>query len=312
MMKLFTCNPDILKITSILYQTFLAIYRSAPFKPFWARLIRWLPINIDRFYKDLHFNGVFTVHTKSSQFKIHHLETSIENELFWKGLDNSLERDTMWLWVEFCKTSSVIVDIGANTGVYSLVAKTENPDATVIAFEPSAKIFPKLQDNVRINNLKICCEQIAISNSDKTQTFYELETMDFPTSGSLNSGKLKDLEKGRKDILEYPLQCNTLDNYVDQNKTPNIDLVKIDVELHEPEVFDGFTMLQKLRPVIFVEILTDKVAKEIINASNLEGYRFFKLIDLNKVVEVKEIVADSEHRNYLLLPKERNLPDNYS
>lgn len=296
-----------MKLSSKIYQTFLSVYRLLPFRPFWARLIRSLPIDLERFYRDLHFTGVFTVRSRSGKFKIHHLETTIENELFWKGLENSLEDDTIWLWLQLCQTSQVILDVGANTGVYALIAKTESPKAQVVAFEPSAKVFPKLEANINLNGMDIRCEKIALSNSDRTQTFYDLDSMDFPTSGSLSAAKEKFLRPGRTDILEYEVQCVTLDSYISENGIENLDLIKIDVELHEPEVFEGFRDLQKFRPAIVVEILTQEVAEKISSIADLTDYRFFKLVGAHQMIELKKLQADSDHRNYLLLPKERSL-----
>jgi precorrin-6B methylase 2 len=51
------------------------------------------------------------------------------------------------LWVSFAATSSLILDVGANTGVNALAAKSTNPQADVYAFEPVAPIFAKLSEN---------------------------------------------------------------------------------------------------------------------------------------------------------------------
>jgi len=299
-----------MKLSSKIYQTLLSIYRILPFRPYWARLIRSLPIDLERVYRDLHFRGVFTVRSKSGKFKIHHLETTIENELFWKGLENSLEDDTIWLWMQLCLKSRIVLDIGANTGVYALIAKTENPNSQVVAFEPSNKIFPKLEANIKLNDIDIRCEQIALSNSNRMQTFYDIDSAEFPSSASLSASKEKYRIPGREDIVEYEVQCFTIDHYLAKNSIENVDLIKIDVELHEPEVFEGFKQLQKFRPAIVVEILTEDVAEKIISIADLTNYRFFKLIGPHHMVELDMLKADPDHRNFLLLPLERSLSSN--
>ncbi|MFM1874774.1 MAG: hypothetical protein RL266_511 [Bacteroidota bacterium] len=273
-------------------------------------MLRSLPINLDRFYKDLHFKGTFKVKTKNASFKLNHLGTTIENELFWKGLGHTMEDDTVWFWEETCGTSDVILDIGANTGVYSLMAKAENPKAMVIAFEPSIKIYPPLVENVKLNGFDVVCEKLAISSSNETQTFYDLDALEFPTSGSLSSKKLKELTEGRTDISEYEVICKTLDSYIEDSKLPTVDLLKIDVELHEPAIFEGFKCLQKFRPTIIVEVLNQEVGDKITAASDLRGYTIYKLVAPYKVVKLDSIIADPKYRNILLLPEEKKLPKN--
>lgn len=299
-----------MKLSSAIYQTLLKVYRNLPFQSSWARLLRALPINLDRFYSDLHFRGTFSVKTKNSSFKLHHIGTTIENELFWKGLGSTMEDDTVWFWEETCRTSEVILDIGANTGVYALMAKAENPSAKVIAFEPSIKIYPPLVENVKLNGYDIICEKKAISSSNETQIFYDLDALEFPTSGSLSSKKLKELTEGRTDISEYEVICKRLDTYIHESKLKRIDLMKIDVELHEPAVFEGFKRLQELRPTIVVEVLNQDVADKITAATDLTGYGIYKLIAPYKVAKLKSIIADPKYRNILLLPEEKELPKN--
>lgn len=301
-----------MKLSTAVYRLLLSVYKKLPFQPFWARLLRALPINLDKYYKDLHFHGVFAVKNTEGKkaFKLHHLGTTIENELFWKGLGSTMEDDTVWFWEETCRTSDVILDVGANTGVYALMAKAEKPNATVIAFEPSIKIYPPLQDNVKLNGFDIICEKKAISSSNETQVFYDLDALEFPTSGSLDSKKLKELTEGRTDITEYEVICKTMDTYIEENKLESLDLLKIDVELHEPAVFEGFKRLQEFRPTIVVEVLNQEVGDKITDASNLEGYGIYKLIGPYKVQKMKSIKADPKFRNILLLPEEKELPTN--
>lgn len=299
-----------MKLSSKIYQALLRIYRSLPFQRTVALLLRALPLNLDRYYRDLHFRGIFSVKTKSGSFRLMHLGTSIENELFWKGLENALEDDTVWFWEEYCKISRTIIDIGSNTGVYSFLAKTENPSAEVYAFEPSRKIYEPLIKNNELNGGKVICEQIAISNSNKLQTFYDLDSLEFPTSGSLDSNKLKTLIQGRTDISEYEVPCMTFDEFITKRKITRIDLMKIDVELHEPAVFEGFKKLQEFRPTIIVEVLNQEVGDKISENSDLTGYGIYWLKAPFKVEKLDSIKAHPKYRNILLLPKENELPAN--
>ena len=142
------------------------IYSCVPFKDFFFKGLKkvWQPP--ESVYKHLHFHGVFRVNVNEKKgFKIMHYGFEIENEIFWNGLGKSWESVSLNLWKELCLNSTVIFDIGANTGVYSLVAKSLNPSAKVFAFEPVERVFKKLLYNIQINKYNIICFQKAVSNS---------------------------------------------------------------------------------------------------------------------------------------------------
>ena len=69
-----------------------------------------------------------------------HYGFQLENEIFWSGLTNGWEKISTRLWIELSKNSKVIFDIGANTGIYSLVSKSINPTSQVFAFEPVKRV----------------------------------------------------------------------------------------------------------------------------------------------------------------------------
>jgi len=57
-----------------------------------------------------------------------------------------------------------IMDIGANTGLYAIIAAIENPTAKVYAFEPHPIIFKYLKENIKTNSLdNIAAEQSALT-----------------------------------------------------------------------------------------------------------------------------------------------------
>lgn len=59
----------------------------------------------------------------------------IANKLYYCGL-KGYEYETIKIWIELVKKSEVIFDIGAYTGLYSLIAALINNKARVFAFEP--------------------------------------------------------------------------------------------------------------------------------------------------------------------------------
>src|SRR4051812_7150805 len=98
------------------------LYDRAPFKqPIFEQMRRVLRLP-EPFYRHLLFRGVFTTEVGPGSFRMQHYGYQIENELFWGGLTAGYEGTSLKLWKELCASAQTVIDGGANTGVYSLVA----------------------------------------------------------------------------------------------------------------------------------------------------------------------------------------------
>ena len=132
------------------------IYRNVPFKQPIFELARRCVHLPERMYRHLHFEGIVTIPVCSTgSFKIRHHGFLIENDLFWAGYGNGWEGTSLKLWTRLAPHARTIFDIGSNTGVYALAARTVNPAARIFAFEPVGRITQLLQDNVTLNGFDI-------------------------------------------------------------------------------------------------------------------------------------------------------------
>ena len=293
-------------LTPLMYSTFICIIRVLPFKKSIYEFIKknqWLRKKV---YRDLKPKGKLTIpviHSKS--FKIIHYGGTIENEIYWFGLFKSWESEVGWLWVELVKKSSIIIDIGANTGVYSLVAKTINPKSNVYAFEPSLNTFEKLKKNNQLNGFDIKCENIALSNLNGMSIFYDTPDEN-QTSASLNEEKLKNWDGYNGEINEYLVKTMRFEDYFEEQLLLELDLIKIDVELHEPEVIAGMgVLIEKHKPIEFLEVLNSTIAEKLNHLIDLENFSLFHLTGINKFNETKIFKAHVEYWNYVLVPKNK-------
>ena len=76
--------------------------------------------------------------------------------------------------------------------------------------------------------------------------------------------------------------------------------MKIDVEMHEPSVIEGFSeLLFKYKPNIFIEVLSDEVAKKL-NSFFKEDFMIFHLPEENEIVQVKEFKVVQLKWNYFV------------
>lgn len=247
-------------------------------------------------YQHLYFKDKFSVHIdRKRKFEIIHYGYVIENEIFWNGIFDGWEKYSMRLWKELCEHSNVIFDVGANTGIYSLVAKATNPTSKVYAFEPVERVFEKLKYNVNLNNYDITCVKKAISKDNGKALIY-----DSATEHTLSVAVNKNISHKPEDTFEVEIDTVKLDTYIKKNDLNKLDLVKIDVETHEVEALLGFKeYIEKFQPTILIEILNDEIAEGISEIISHMNYVYFN-IDENKGIRKVTTLGKSDYYNFLL------------
>lgn len=129
--------------------------------------------------------------------------------IFWSGLTNGWEKESINLWIQLCKNATTIVDVGANTGIYSLIAKTLNPNAMVFAFEPVSRVYQKLKENIQLNKFDIIALEVALSNSDGTATIYDTDS-EHTYSVTVN----KNMFSSDTHVLATTIQTIQLDTFI--------------------------------------------------------------------------------------------------
>jgi FkbM family methyltransferase len=231
----------------------------------------WVPPQkISRY---LYFRDVFSVSIGQKNFHINHYGFDVETSIFWYGLTGAWEKISMSVWIKLCERSRVIFDIGANTGVYSLVAKTVNPTSQVHSFEPVKRVFEKLVANNYLNQYNIDCQQVAISNYDGEGVIYDLPT-EHIYSVTLN----KNMHNAHLATAVRPTMVKAirLDTFIKSAGLEHVDLLKIDVESHEPQVLEGMgNSLGLMHPTMLLEVWNDEFGTRIEKVLSGHGYLFF-------------------------------------
>jgi FkbM family methyltransferase len=290
-----------MKVKRFLYRFFIILYRITPFKIYVCRVLKRSSFfTRHHIHIDLKFKGKFPVNIpKTNQkFVLNAWNSTIENEIFWNGFGNTWEPETIHLWVKLCKKSNVIFDVGANTGIYSLIAGKLNTEAKIIAFEPSSLIIPKFKINMKDNNLNVQLIEKGVSNEDGEKVFYDVKGS-HQSSASLSDQKLKYFEGFQGEINEYRIQTLRLDSFIEETGLIP-DLIKIDVELHEPEVIEGLgEFLINNGPTLIIEVLTETVAEKLNYLFRDTSYFFYELNKMNEPRLVNSIKPKSCY-NYLI------------
>jgi len=169
-------------------------------------------------------------------------------------LGNIYERRTKAALNKLVSPGSLVVDIGANIGAHTLhLAKLVGPNGRVMAFEPTAFAFRKLQRNLELNPLlasrvEAChCFLTAADGADVPNAIYSSWPL------AIESG-LHPKHLGREMRTEAA-QARSLDSILSERADRSVQLVKLDVDGFECDVLAGATsMLRDTRPIFVMEL----------------------------------------------------------
>jgi FkbM family methyltransferase len=251
-----------------------------------------------RLTSHLRFRGTFTVNIdRFHQIRLEHWGYMLENDLFWNGLGKGYEGMSLQVWRRLAPHAHVILDVGANTGIYALVARSVNPTATVVALEPVERVFDRLKRNVELNGGRVAVEKLAASDTTGSAIIYDLPG-DHEYTASLDHS----MSETCSGVVEYTVATKRLDELLSGAGLGGVDLVKIDVELAEPQVLIGMgACLSNCKPTLLIEILTERVAREVNEITRGLGYNIFQVVERRGLVRASSIQAtEFEERNYLL------------
>jgi FkbM family methyltransferase len=148
------------------------------------------------------------------------------------------EPDTI-AWIATFAADDVLVDIGANVGMYSIwAAKTRG--VRVFSFEPEGQNFALLNRNIHANRLGDRVTAFCAALSDQPG-WSELHLSRFETGGSCHSLLEKVDFRHEPMAPAYSQGCiaATLDALVSQGVVPSPSHIKIDVDGFEPKVIAG-------------------------------------------------------------------------
>ena len=162
-----------------------------------------------------------------------------------------IERDTfepeLRLLPLILPPGGVLIDVGANTGVYSLVgARLTGSDGIVVSLEPFVDVLATLRLSVEANgfhNMRL--RNVCAGRETGVAEFW------------MNHGKPNSFSLVRHDpeAEKLSVQVVSLDELFIWERLPRVDFLKIDAEGAETEVLAGARRLvERFRPVVQVEI----------------------------------------------------------
>ena len=172
----------------------------------------------------------------------------------------SKEEETV-AFLEEMEPGFVFVDVGANTGAYSLIAGSRG--VKTFAFEPHPATFRRLVENIELNELQNRVTPLSRLLSSKTGVIGFTPSSEEPGSASHTI-----------DVTGDGQQAWALDYLVDVGTLPFPRYMKVDTDGHELAVLGGAKNCLSQIEAVQVEIDdTLHVTHEIIELLALHGLR---------------------------------------
>jgi FkbM family methyltransferase len=193
------------------------------------------------------FDGPVTTRWHLGTRLNHHLVGDIS---FCTYVDGRYEPNEMFAISKLLGPGMTFVDIGANEGVFTLLAAAAvGPSGSVHAFEPSPREGARLRSNVELNRFtNVHVHALALGSKTGVATL-NVAGPDHPGHNTL--GAFSYAESSHQSV-EVPLV--TLDDVLEREDVTQLDVVKIDVEGSETAVIRGARRtLERFRPTIVVE-----------------------------------------------------------
>ncbi|MFD7443123.1 FkbM family methyltransferase [Streptomyces sp. NPDC059909] len=214
-------------------------------------------------WKRLHPTGVWTLRAPDgSSFRYaSDIDDILARSLIWTNMRH-WEETTHPVIFDLARRARGFVDVGAFSGIYTLLACQANERLRAVAVEPNPNSMRKLRRNIEVNHLqdRVVLVEKALSNAHgRARLGIPADT----TAASLLAEEPAD--------RTVEVEVITGDDAVGDLA---VDLVKIDVEGLEPEVLHGMSRtISAHRPTIIAECL-DRPALDRLRESVHElGYR---------------------------------------
>lgn len=195
----------------------------------------------------------------------------IASMLYWQGI-SGWEPETLPVFLRLINAGMTVLDVGANTGLFSLLAARRSPSVVVHAVEPVPRVFAALQANVARNGFtNVVCHRLALSDHDGPVSMYVPDD-EIPLMASLSPAW-----RPGSDRIEVDAQ--TLDQFVGRLNLTDVDVLKIDTEGTESDVLAGATeTLLTKRPFVICEVLSEgNTAAHLDEQMTAADYLFFLL-----------------------------------
>jgi FkbM family methyltransferase len=154
------------------------------------------------------------------------------------------EGTVAWLQ-EFLKPGDVFLDIGANIGLYSMVAaKLVGPEGKVFAVEPHAVNVMSLMQNISLNKFQDRVKVLTCALHDTTGIFdFNYRSLEPGSAMSQLNGSKDSAERTFKPVMVEKKLAASVDDLISRGAIVPPNHVKIDVDGNEMQILEGMSQL---------------------------------------------------------------------
>lgn len=226
------------------------------------------------------------------------LTMTLQRHLYFFG---GYEEENCEYWMKLAGRARTVFDIGANVGLYSLLAAAVNPCCQVHAFEPTSEVVDILMTNIRLNKFQnIVVRPVAVGDVSGHGFLHRRSGADGSSEG------MNFVTRIRREDSDAPVAMLSLDDYCRDNGIEQIDLMKLDIEGGEHDALLGAQRLLRAKAIesIFLELVewaaersghsTAQVKRLLVDA----GYHIYRLhsgklvpLELGTVTPGENVVA---------------------
>ena len=216
--------------------------------------------------KQIFFNGI--AEFKFRNFPFYMLNIQADDNVVIKYLwRDKYENMTLNLWYEITREQGFCLDIGAHTGIYSIIGSLNKKLPLTISIEPYFLNYARLLNNLKLNNLSVqFCHLAAASDQNGTLKFESSLNSNHSSGGKISDKGMLSVRSLMIDSLKFPKK---------------VTAIKIDTEGHEYNVLKGAqNTIQNYKPDIIFEISKSfKSCKKLLQKF---GYNFLFLNEEKK------------------------------
>jgi len=197
---------------------------------------------------------------------------------YWLG---SYEMNKRLAFEREISPGSVIYDIGANVGYFSLLASVLSGEkGQVYAFEPLSRNVSFLKKHINLNRLSNIQIIEAAVSSESGEALFNI-------GASTAMGHISEFGKLRVRMV-------SLDNLVSSGELQPPDYMKIDVEGAEYDVLKGAeNLIETFQPILFLDTHQREAHQKTINFLEQHHYQI-EILDGRPLAQTKELIARPE------------------
>jgi FkbM family methyltransferase len=190
------------------------------------------------------------------------------------------------------REDAVVIDVGANVGLYTEGLLAARPGLRAYLFEPVRRYHSRCVQR-HAGRASVRCENLALGDENATLTIWK--PLHNPGGNSLAT----ELVFQRMDSMCFrpeEVECRVFDDYAREVGLEHADFVKVDTEGYDYRVLRGmlgFLELSERRPVLLVELLARSLhndwegQREVVEELYRLGY---DRVDLDRLAGVEDVL----------------------